>query len=101
MNWKNDPGEVARRLREANPNATAQQVALYADAFCEYQAAAANIRKHGSIVYHPRTGAPVDNPFVKVRDAARRTLEAMTKPGTRLKRLDELWSVDEDSEADE
>ena len=44
--------------------------ALYADAFVEWREAIANIEKTGSVVANPRTGAPIDNPYLKVRDKA-------------------------------
>lgn len=49
----------------------------YADAFCEYQEAAANIAQHGAIVQHPRTGNPISNPYLEVRDRALRRLQSM------------------------
>jgi phage terminase small subunit len=91
--WQDDRASVVAFLRKENPVATLQAVSLYADAFCEYRAAMRNIAEHGAIVLHPRTGAPVDNPFLKVRDAARKALQDMTKPGaTKLRSVDGLWS---------
>jgi phage terminase small subunit len=49
----------------------------YADAFCEYQQATANIREHGAIVQHPRTGNPIPNPYIPVRDRALTRLQKM------------------------
>jgi phage terminase small subunit len=62
--------EVIEKLTKANPSARASDVAIYADAFMEYQAAQKNIDEHGSVVFHPKTGAPIDNPFCRVRDRA-------------------------------
>ena len=44
--------------------------ALYADAFMEYHAAQENIERNGSIVADPRTAAPIQNPYIPVRDKA-------------------------------
>lgn len=44
--------------------------ALYADAFLEWREAIANIEKNGSVVANPRTGAPEENPYLRVRDKA-------------------------------
>ncbi len=66
--------ELLARLRELNPRATPMVLAMYADAFEEYRAAQANISAHGSIVSHPKTGAPIANPYCVVRDRAAKTL---------------------------
>jgi phage terminase small subunit len=44
----------------------------------DYQQAAANIREHGAVVAHPKTGAPFDNPYLKVRGQMLATLQKMT-----------------------
>ena len=49
----------------------------YADAFCEYREATANILANGSIVQHPRTLNPIDNPYLNVRDRALKKLQGM------------------------
>jgi len=46
------------------------QIAMYADSFVSYQEAADNIRRNGEIVFHPRTGAPIENPYIAVRTRA-------------------------------
>lgn len=51
---------------------------LYADAFCEYHEAMENIRRNGAVCANPRTGAPIDNPYLKVRDRARLQLRRMS-----------------------
>ena len=68
-------GHVAAALvaRGVRPD----RAALYADAFVEYRAAAANIAREGTIVLHPKTGNPIENPYLGIRDRARRTLERM------------------------
>lgn len=60
--------EVLSELLRLNPSARPAEIAIYADAFCEYRAAQKNIDEHGSIVFHPRTGAPIENPYIRVRD---------------------------------
>jgi phage terminase small subunit len=76
-------------LRKSNPNEKLATVTLYADAFAEYRAAQVNILEHGSVVQHPRTGQPIPNPYLTIRDNAARQL----KDGifSRLK-TDALWS---------
>lgn len=66
--------EVLTRLRAANPGARADRVTIYADALVEYKHAQANITENGSIVLHPRTGAPIENPYIKIRNQASKVL---------------------------
>lgn len=49
----------------------------YADACLEYQEASRNIDEHGAIVSHPRTGNPIENPYLAVRDRALKKLQSM------------------------
>lgn len=78
--------EIIAALTGANKSARQSDIAIYADAFIEYQAAQKNIDEHGSIVFHPRTGSPIDNPYAKVRDRASATIRAMKSI-----RADALW----------
>lgn len=57
--------------------ASRDQAALYADAFLEYIAASENIDRNGLVVGHPRTGNPMENPYLAVRDRALRKLQCM------------------------
>lgn len=57
--------------------AAVDDASMYADAFQEYQRATANIQEHGVIISHPRTGNPVDNPYLRIRDRALKKLRAM------------------------
>jgi len=79
--------EVVAILRRDNPGAPADEVAMYADSYMDYQEAQANISKHGNVVAHPRTGAPMENPYIKVKVAAMGQL----KKNTRLRKLSALW----------
>lgn len=68
-------GEVTKdviiaKLEEANPQAPRDRVVMYADCYLEYSEATRNIDQHGAIVANPRTGAPMENPYLKVRDKA-------------------------------
>jgi phage terminase small subunit len=49
----------------------------YADQFCAYQQASANIAEYGTIIKNPRTGQAVKNPYLAVRDAALKALRNM------------------------
>lgn len=61
--------EIRQKLRKLNPDEDWGQICIYADLYLDYQAAQANIDEHGTIVFHPKTGAPITNPFLVVRDS--------------------------------
>lgn len=79
--------EVLAILRRDNPSARADDVAMYADCFMDYREAAENIAKNGNIVAHPRTGSPIDNPYIKVKANA---MAQLRKIG-RLRNVMALW----------
>lgn len=57
-------------LRRLNPRYSVADLVIYVDAVAQYREAQANIDQHGTIVMHPRTGAPITNPYTAIRDAA-------------------------------
>jgi hypothetical protein len=61
---------------------------MYADAFGEYQTAQ-NINENGTVVMHPRTGSPIDNPYLRIRDGASKTLRETLFAGLKT---DALWA---------
>ena len=65
------------------PRARREKAALYADAYLEYKEAQKNIAANGSIVADPRTGAPIQNPYLPVRDKAFARLEQLHKAGVK------------------
>jgi phage terminase small subunit len=79
--------EVLTILRRDNPQASGDIVAMYADCFLDYREAADNITKNGNIVLHPRTGSPIENPYIKVKAASMNQLRKMG----RLKNVGALW----------
>ena len=64
------PKTVVEILQALNPRALPAEVAIYADAFAEYASAQSNIAEHGAVVFHPKTGAPIENPYLPIRDKA-------------------------------
>ncbi len=40
---------------------------IYADAMRTYREAARNVATNGAICSHPRTGAPIENPYLKIQ----------------------------------
>ena len=79
--------EIVAMLRRDNPAAGSDLIAMYADCFLDYKEAADNIAKNGNIVAHPRTGSPIENPYLKVKAAAMNQLRKMG----RLKNVGGLW----------
>lgn len=73
-------------LRAENPRVAPHDLVIYADAFLSYREAMANIEKNGNIVAHPRTGAPIENPYLKVRDSAIRIIR-----GAKRIKTGNLW----------
>lgn len=69
--------EDVAALTAQNPRADPAKVVIYADALADYRAAQSNIDEHGAIVFHPRTGAPIPNPYLVVRDQAARRLVSL------------------------
>lgn len=78
--------DILAILEAENPRARRDQLVVYVDAFLEYRAAQANIDANGTIVFHPRTGSPIDNPYLKVRNQA-----AAAMARVRLKNTDPIW----------
>jgi hypothetical protein len=58
----------------------------YADVFKEYIECTQNIDEFGVIITHPRTGNPIDNPYLVIRDRALKKLQAMETV-----QCDQLW----------
>ena len=83
---KIDKAAALALLRAANPTTPLGDLTVYAEAFVEYSEAAENIAANGTIVGHPRSGAPIENPFCAVRSRASKTMQ-----GCRVKRTDSLW----------
>ena len=62
--------DVVAELQQDNPGLRLIDLQLFADALATYKEAAKNIRSNGSIVMHPRTGAPIDNPYLKIASSS-------------------------------
>jgi phage terminase small subunit len=70
-------GPIIETLKQENPTAPTAAIQMYADAFVDYQEAQQNIDRNGAIVFHPRTGAPIDNPYLRVRERAAAALRKL------------------------
>ena len=69
--------EAVELLMEANPPEMLADATMYVDCWQTYQEANANIAANGAIVIHPRTGTPIDNPYVSVRAQALKALRSI------------------------
>lgn len=58
---------VLSELRKDNPSEQIITLKVYGDALTTYLEAAANIATNGAVCFHPRTGAPIENPYLKIR----------------------------------
>lgn len=59
--------EITEELQKDNPTRRLIDLQVFADALIVYSEASKNIRAHGAIVSHPRTGAPIENPYLKIQ----------------------------------
>lgn len=57
-------------LEADNPRASRTDLVVYLDALIIYIKASENVRRNGAICQHPRTGTPIDNPYLKVMASA-------------------------------
>ena len=80
--------DTAAELQADNPQHRAIDVGVFADALEIYREASANIRANGAIVSHPRTGAPIENPYLRVQTAKGAVLAKMR--GIKCDRVIEL-----------
>jgi phage terminase small subunit len=74
-------------LQKDSPHAAAHHVEQYLSALSVWLAADRNVREHGPIVTHPRTGAPFENPYLAARDRAWKSMVAC-----RGVKADRLWA---------
>lgn len=59
--------DILTELKQDNPQARLADLQIYANALRLYHEASNNIAEKGAICQHPRTGTPIDNPYLKVQ----------------------------------
>ena len=69
--------DIIEELKADNPRAASIDVQIYAEALNIWHTALLNVRKNGAICLHPRTGAPIANPYNDV----------MTRQGALMQRM--------------
>ena len=75
-------------LKKANSFCDLGEIAMYVDSFLDYVEAQNNIIQYGNIVNHPRTGAPIVNPYIEIKMAAMKSLRA-----SKIENSTVLWSA--------
>ena len=61
--------QAVKILLGFNPPERRHVIEMYVSSLLGYLEAQDNIERNGNIVAHPRTGAPLENPYLKVRSA--------------------------------
>ena len=59
--------DIESELTKDNPKISGIDIKIYADAMRTYWEATKNITLNGVICSHPRTGTPLENPYMKIR----------------------------------
>lgn len=63
-------GGLFDAVNKVHPN----ELKVFKDALKLYDEASANIEKNGAVTGHPKTGAPMVNPYLAIRDLAGKTI---------------------------
>lgn len=58
--------DILALLTADNPAARKIDLQIYADALRVYVEGAKNVLANGAVCAHPRTGAPLENPYLKI-----------------------------------
>lgn len=74
-----DKIEILKILTEANRGKSPLEIEIVATALQQYLYAKKNIEDNGTIVFHPRTGAPIENPYLKIYASALKTIRQYKK----------------------
>ena len=59
--------EIIKELKSDNKRQSDINLEVYANALLAYWEASKNIEENGIICLHPRTGTPVENPYLKIQ----------------------------------
>lgn len=81
--------EIVKILRRDNASAPLGDLHMYAEAWAIHRAASANVRENGPLCAHPRTGAPMENPYLAIAASQLRVMQALK----RVSKTDRLWSA--------
>lgn len=70
--------DIFAELRSENPSKRSVDLRIFADALQIYREAAKNVEANGAVVSHPRTGAPIENPYLKIQTVNGAVLSKMS-----------------------
>lgn len=62
--------DIVTELQFDNPKHRNIDLQIFADALINYREASRNVRVNGAVVMHPRTGAPIDNPYLRIQGSS-------------------------------
>lgn len=79
--------QIIAELKLLNRSMTDLQLTLYAQTLKLYAEAKENLDKNGTICLHPRTGAPIENPYLKIHNQQLLTLKKFNHVKTNEKIL--------------
>ncbi len=71
--------DISKELAKDNPRSSLVEVEIFAAALRTYDEAAKNVCENGAICSHPRTGAPITNPYLAIRDKQAAMLSKMRR----------------------
>lgn len=80
--------QIRDLIKKENPQGNVALIEMYVHQFATYLEAEENIQQNGVIVSHPRTGQPMENPYLKIRTAAQATMSKM-----RILKVGQLWQA--------
>ena len=60
--------EAITELAKDNPRAKAGPLRMYAETAMTYAEASESVKRLGAVVVHPKTGAPMENPYLRIRE---------------------------------
>lgn len=69
--------DIFAELKKDNKQAREVDLRILADALRIYSEASRNVRANGAICAHPRTGAPIKNPYLDVAEKSGATITKM------------------------
>lgn len=58
---------IEEELRKDNPLIRTVDLHVFANALRIYLEATQNVRSNGAVCQHPRTGAPIENPYLRIQ----------------------------------
>lgn len=87
MGRTEDVSAAIALLIEDNPRAKLADCRVYATAYVEWMEADVKITKNGLVVANPTNGLPMENPYIRVRAAARAEMARLDN----IRHTDRLW----------